>query len=312
MAALGLTDETLGRREVIVAADIRAAPEEVWSALTDQDQVVRWAADGALIDGRVGGFYSIWGNKVYGAPQGPSPEARVLVWKPPMQMAYRTPIGDYLATACVEIERYEGGSRVLLRLRGLPGLGTTSGAAMSNGLLETMFTLHLRYLLDYLELGLVGPQFDYGAAAAATIRQTVETTVTQEEVWDALTAPGLLDRWIAAGAEVDLRVGGKYRYGWAQAAVGPTVITGLAPPYRLQTDWWERGGVSQVTWTVGERSLTVTHSGLVPDPGLIAEYSVGWFDFLYALWSLLARQRLASRVGSHRSWAPPRAPGVTP
>ena len=39
--------------------DIKATPEEVFRALTDPEQIVKWFCAGARVDPRVGGEYSI-------------------------------------------------------------------------------------------------------------------------------------------------------------------------------------------------------------------------------------------------------------
>lgn len=46
--------------EIII--DIRATPEEVFRALTDPEQIVKWFVPGARVDPRVGGEYvKVWG-----------------------------------------------------------------------------------------------------------------------------------------------------------------------------------------------------------------------------------------------------------
>ena len=43
--------------------DIKATPEEVFRAITDPEQIVKWFADEARVDPRVGGeYYFAWGG----------------------------------------------------------------------------------------------------------------------------------------------------------------------------------------------------------------------------------------------------------
>lgn len=97
-------------------------------------------------------------------------------------------------------------------------------------------------------------------------------------VWDCHTKPELIRRWMLGPpgwempvCEIDLRVGGKYRYEWEDRSRGKTmgmggVFTEVTAPMRLAArerfddDW--TGGETQVsqifTETVGITTLTFT------------------------------------------------------
>ena len=90
------------------------------------------------------------------------------------------------------------------------------------------------------------------AASATTLRITRKLAAPRELVFKAWTEPEFLFKWWAAGpdfttpiAEVDLRVGGKYRLGMQPPGKDqPSVIGGVyrevTPPEKLVYTWvWE-------------------------------------------------------------------------
>jgi uncharacterized protein YndB with AHSA1/START domain len=110
------------------------------------------------------------------------------------------------------------------------------------------------------------------------IRITRSFDAPRELVWDAHTKPALVRRWLLGPpgwempvCEIDLRVGGKYRYEWVDTGRGKTmgmggVFTDVAKPQRIGAkekfdDDWTSGetNVSQVfTETADKTTLTLT------------------------------------------------------
>src|SRR4029077_8632981 len=96
-------------------------------------------------------------------------------------------------------------------------------------------------------------------------------------VWDAYTKPELLKRWLTgppgwsfAVCEVDLRVGGKYRWGW-RGADGTEMGMGgvhkeVAPPERLvctqlfDQDWTGGEAVDTMVFTEQGGKTTMTNT----------------------------------------------------
>lgn len=61
--------------------DIKATPEEVFRAVTDPEQIVKWFAPYARVDPRVGGEYDIsWDPEMQGG-------GVISVWDPPKHFA---------------------------------------------------------------------------------------------------------------------------------------------------------------------------------------------------------------------------------
>jgi len=128
---------------------------------------------------------------------------------------------------------------------------------------------------------------------------------TPERVFDAWTEPGILLEWWSASpshrpglAEVDLRVGGRYRLSMIDGDGVETVIGGeyveVRRPARLAFTWsWEAGDEDTTGGTTslveidfeedGDATLvTLRHSGLVT-PESIERHERGWngcFDSL--------------------------------
>ncbi len=129
---------------------------------------------------------------------------------------------------------------------------------------------------------------------AMTIRRTINAS--RQKVFDAWTQPEHLKNWWRANptwqteiAEVDLRVGGKYRLGMRDPAQdGPFVCFGefveIAPPDKLVYTWsWETPGmeVGETLVTVefierGEATeLVLTHERF-PDAQAATRHNQGW------------------------------------
>lgn len=127
------------------------------------------------------------------------------------------------------------------------------------------------------------------------LERTFEATA--EEVFDAWTNPEVLRRWWAAGedwrtptAEVDLRVGGRYRLSMEDPATGALHTVGgeyreVVRPQRLVYSWcWERESdepdhVSTVTVEFrgeGERTTVVLEHAGLPSSTSRDQHGHGW------------------------------------
>jgi uncharacterized protein YndB with AHSA1/START domain len=129
-----------------------------------------------------------------------------------------------------------------------------------------------------------------------------------ERVWRALTDPAALAAWFwperfATVAEVDLRVGGRYRIdgpGVGMAVAGEYVA--VEPPSRLVFTWRWDGEADETTVTVElapdgtGTEITIVHAGFVDDAGR-DNHAKGWSDCLDRLPAWLAR---FNRIGDAR------------
>ena len=110
-----------------------------------------------------------------------------------------------------------------------------------------------------------------------------------EEVWQWLTEPERLERWLP-GCRIEAREGGAviFDFGEEGAATGE-VLSLTVPaggPGRLEHTWvWEGVPTSVVTWQLepadGGTRLTLVHRELVEEPA--REFALGWHMMLDAL-----------------------------
>ena len=104
------------------------------------------------------------------------------------------------------------------------------------------------------------------------------------DVWDALTTPERLARWLAP-VSGELRAGGRYRIDFdaddpAQQVTG--TITACEPPARLVVSWEiHQSGTSEVVATIAAHGvgceLVIEHHGL-PE-AMAAGYAAGWHAY---------------------------------
>ncbi len=121
-----------------------------------------------------------------------------------------------------------------------------------------------------------------------------------EKVWTALTEPAQLATWFPAQVEIDLTLGGKMRFVFANGE-GPTLdgtVTELDPPHVLAYTW----GDSLLRWELRPDGqgcrLVFTHTFDARDEA--AKFAAGWHLCLDALGSLLDGEPVA---GSRDRWA---------
>lgn len=127
----------------------------------------------------------------------------------------------------------------------------------------------------------------------------------RQRVFDAWTRPEELKRWCAPSedystpiAEIDLRVGGRYRIGMKSPDGNLYVVTGtyreVQPPEKLVYTWsWEGGEMGETLVTVefreveGATELVLTHE-LFPDTKAREDHEQGWTGCLERLGRLVS------------------------
>ncbi len=124
------------------------------------------------------------------------------------------------------------------------------------------------------------------------IRREVVFEAPIEKVWDALTAPEHLSKWFGDSAEVDLRPGGRARFGWSEFGASTEAIVEVVDRPTQFSFRWEAlkdTPVEQASTlvefsleSVGEGTrLTLVESGFAALPGdaydhRFEENSSGW------------------------------------
>jgi uncharacterized protein YndB with AHSA1/START domain len=155
--------------------------------------------------------------------------------------------------------------------------------------------LVLDNLASHLEGRGPGPRVDYTTLGGGEARVEADIDAPIERVYGALTEPAQLERWIAERATVELRVGGRYAYGWDE---GAAKILELVPNRKLTHTWEWSGEDTVVSWELegsgGRTHLTIVHSGFTSDVDS-AGYKVGWTAFV---------ARLKRMLEGDESWRP--------
>ena len=279
------------RDQLTISCTVRSSLEQLWSSVTHAPHLQDWFTEHATIDLHAGGFIQFGGCytpgnpvEVHGIIQEIIPLTRVrFTW--PMH-AHPTEV-TFLLTSQADRSTLE----VL-----------HSGLALPTARVGRMDLHHqmmcfwenaLANLQARIEIGQSGFRLDYLSIASSLVERCIKIEASPGRVWQALTDPEELNRWVATGAAVDLRPGGTYSYGWEENGHSgyPLKVESLDPPHRLVHTWDDDGFVERVTWTlIPLREGTATRLLLqheMHDPANGEGYRIGWPGFLNRLWWLL-------------------------
>lgn len=113
---------------------------------------------------------------------------------------------------------------------------------------------------------------------------------TPEELWDALTNPERIARWmLTEETTLEPRVGGKAHFGWGDQGDAVGRVTIFDPPRCLEYTWEEDAGTSAVRFDVrqleGRLELVLHHRNLAPK--VSGGVGAGWHAHLDDLMALL-------------------------
>jgi uncharacterized protein YndB with AHSA1/START domain len=70
-----------------------------------------------------------------------------------------------------------------------------------------------------------------------SVEREVLLPLPVEEAWEAVTAPGELEEWLADEVELDLEEGGELRFSWDDGSERTGTVELVAPPVRLAFRW---------------------------------------------------------------------------
>ncbi|MBA3868980.1 MAG: SRPBCC domain-containing protein, partial [Anaerolineae bacterium] len=119
------------------------------------------------------------------------------------------------------------------------------------------------------------------------IQHETQIDASPQRVWDVLTNPDELNRWIATQANIHLEKDGVYGLGWTSGDTdyGASKILVVVPGEKLVLEIGAFTGQSptMVTWEMKENNgktwLTFTHSGFDADQD-VSELHSGWLNFV--------------------------------
>jgi uncharacterized protein YndB with AHSA1/START domain len=282
---------------------VPAEPGRVFAALTEPSELRQWFAEHVDVEARDGGKFRFWGRHTYGVPDAVAATQAITRLEPGRALAFRWTVDGLPTEVTIELEPDAAKpSQTQLNLRhAFPGRLPVDYALE---LVDDLWRLTLGNLDAHLRggQGIVLPDF---TDPSPEIRISLVIDAPRDLVFRALIDPAALNTWVASSAEVEPRVGGRYRYGWRYPVGGrdvdggPTTILDLVENERLVTDWLDWRGddtrsPTRVAWLledVGEKTrVTVVHGGFSRAADA-SDYPFGWAEFLGRLKSVTESPR---------------------
>ena len=264
--------------------------------MSNASELRKWFAEDVSIDPQVGGTFTFAGDGAY------QPTSTTLTrYEPGRLLAWNWPVHGVVGEVTVEVTSKEGpnAARVEVTSR-FPALPDVPRA---RELVDDLWRFHLGNLKALTEGGERVLMPDFGDPTPE-VRQAIHIAAPRAAVFQALVDPAMLKEWTMFGKpDVDLRVGGKYSYGWVYEAGdktihgGPTRILDLEQDVRLVTDWLDWRGddtndVQKITWLLedddGGTRLTLVHDGFARAAD-ISDFPFGWVGFLGAIERAVAK-----------------------
>ena len=252
---------------------IDASPEDIYRALTEEEQLSQWFAEHADVsqeDSRFG----FWGKLTPGTPTKEEGGHRLLrVGEGELKFEW-----EFRGTpTTVLIEFHKEGPRTQLNLThfGLPARQHGQFA------IADFWSLSLENLRAWVERNEIGLQCDFSLIQLGEIQLEVDLDTTPDRLFQILTNPEDLKKYMGENPVVEAEVGGQYGFGWES---GPTKILDIQTNKKLSYSWEFPGEPDTVViWrlegSAGKTRLTLVHSGFAPDRNM-EDYQIGWLHFL--------------------------------
>ncbi len=284
-----------------------AAPEVVFAACTDPHQLRTWFAHQAEIaDPKPGAPFRFWGRATPDTPTEAEADQKLMEWAPgervvftwtwagiPTTVQWSFKEGEMPAYDCDPTADEDATlTGTLLTVRHT--LDRPLPYPRPEQVVDDFWRLATANLLGHLDGrgNVVLPDFD---DPEPVVRISIEVDAPPPAVFEALTTPGILNRWLAKHATVELREGGAFDLGWGPVPehVTPMHILRLEQDRLLSfswPDWRQQKDVpdQSVTFELapiddGERTrVNFTHAGFVRTVDR-SDYQQGWTVFMDAL-----------------------------
>lgn len=271
---------------------LAAAPERVFVALTDPQELESWFAERVEVEPKVGGAFRFWGRFSYGVPTRAQATQRVVRFERPRTLTFTWTIHEQPSEVSFAIEADPEGPGGTL-VKGIHEFAAAPKIGRAKELVDDLWRLQMGNLQAHVtgHGGVLLPDF---ADPAPEVKLSILIDAPRERVFRALLEPESLNKWFASAASVEPRAGGRYSLGWryeqngVQVEAGPTRILELVENEKLVIDWPDWRGDQSVpkqtlTWlleTVGKQTrVTLIHGGFVRTAD-ISDYPHGWQFFL--------------------------------
>lgn len=270
-------------QDIRMQLHLAASPARVWQALTDTNAVQSWFAEYADIDLEAG-RYDFWGRWSLLNPSQAAGSHTIYEAVPEKSIAYDWHInGDDTRVTFTLIP--DGNGTILLMRHAQAPDGIVAEWPNRE---EDFWFLSLENLRRYMDGKPCEARIDFSNPMRGDIRHETEVDAPAARVFDVLTNPEEMNRWIATDAEVSLEQSGKYNLGWMYEGVdaGASKIIDLIPDRRISVqtpDFGPEHPASVMTWELeennGKTRVIFTHSGFADDADVSGVYG-GWRSFL--------------------------------
>jgi uncharacterized protein YndB with AHSA1/START domain len=275
-----------------IAIDVAAPPSRVFEALTRTAELERWFTEKAFVS-EADGRFDFWGRHTPGNPDRESGRHRLRAFEPEARLTFEWSLRQKDTTVDIALERSPRGTSVKLT-HDAPRRGSTEIS------IADFWLLSFENLRRFLEEGKAPVLCDYSTTPRGAAELVVDIEASPEAVFQALTRPLDLDRWMTAKSTVEPVVGGRMSFGWP--AEGPVRILSIVPNERLSYSWAHANDPETVvTWTLERPNgrgaatrLTLVHSGFGDRD--TEDFRTGWLK--HVVWMKALVERGAS-------WAPP-------
>lgn len=252
------------------------SPETIFAALTEATKLSGWFAEAAAVDlGK--GQISFWGRYTPETPDQENGRHPILAFEPKQRIDFEWVITR--AKTAVSITLHPRADQTVVKLIHSEIYDKKHGIEQP---MEDFWLLSLENLRRYLD-GRSVTRFDFSATTVGDIQSKIEIDASAEKVFEVITNPEQLKRWIAHEANVELRIGGRFDIGWGEG--GPLHILDLVPNEKISYVWsaWSRDPETITTWTLegsgGKTYLTLVQSGFAPDNDN-HDLQIGWLNFM--------------------------------
>jgi uncharacterized protein YndB with AHSA1/START domain len=274
-------------RPIVRTIQINDTPHNVFGVLIEPKHLKEWHSKYACVNPVVGGCYDCWGPNVYARRSADACKQSISRIKPDSALSIRHVQKDQQATWTYEIKPYGEVCHVTLAVepdrRALP----VEQALWTDEAILTLYNLR-----EYVENGVAVVSPVYGVSDDE-VTLSMRANCPPQRVFESLTEPDLLNRWIATDADVDVQPGGNYSYGWDEVedgkstAVGPKMILEVDSGSFLHHDWfYTNEPETEVRWEIdgdsSECEVRLLHSGFDGQVDT-AMYMQGWAGYFGAL-----------------------------
>ncbi len=262
-------------KSLAMQAHIEANPDAVYRAITTTDAVQAWLAESADINLAAGRFL-FWGVATPFNPSRHDKGMTLLAHESDRLLKFAWNLGHISSKVTIKL-RDLGAERTALTLIHQ----REEQKEPEPFTLEDFWFVHLENLRRYIDGKSCEARVDFSRPMTGDIKHSLASTASPETIFNVLTRPKLMERWIANQARIELKPGGEYDLGWGIEGIR---VVDFAENQGL-TISWQMGdeAPTRATWRLeriaGTTRIRFDHSGFSPDFPNNGIW-IGWLNYL--------------------------------